>query len=236
MAEDSKPKAVPKSGVVVPKGVTWQAGLAARLLHLMLVLLGMSLRWRWEDESGLDLLKGKHPKPVIFAIWHNRIITTALVWKWILRLTKQDRKMAAIISASRDGGFLARVFELFEVRPVRGSSSRRGAQAIRELVSAAEEGLDLAVTPDGPRGPRYVAHPGVIAMAQHTGSPILPATTNYGWKITLKSWDRFQIPLPFGTCTVRFGPVIRVPKDADEETRENLRLQLEQQLKELSVD
>ena len=106
----------------------------------------------------------------------------------------------AIVSASRDGAFLTGILEYFKVQPVRGSSSRRGPQALLELTTWAERGYDLAITPDGPRGPRYVVQDGVISLAQLTGLPIVPVSYYVNWKIRVKSWDRFQIPLPFSLC------------------------------------
>ncbi len=99
-----------------------------------------------------------------------------------------------------------------------------------ELTSHAELGYDLALTPDGPKGPRYVAQGGVIALAQVTGMPIIPVTCNTGWKISLKSWDRFQIPLPFSSCEIILKEPILVSRDADETKREELRIALESSL------
>ena len=128
------------------------------------------------------------------------------------------------------------MLERFGVQPVRGSSSRRGPQALRELTTWARRGYDLAITPDGPRGPCFVVQDGIIALAQLTGMPIVPVSYQLGWKIRLKSWDRFQIPLPFSRCEMFFEKPIRVPRDASESDRETLRLQLEQALKSISKD
>ena len=113
------------------------------------------------------------------------------------------------------------------MQAVRGSSSRRGAQAVLELSSWAGRGYDLAVTPDGPRGPRHVVQDGVMALAQVTGLLIVPYSCQLGWKIQLKSWDRFQIPLPFSRCEMTFGEPIRVPREATEAERSQLREQLQ---------
>lgn len=88
------------------------------------------------------------------------------------------RKLTALVSASKDRALLAAVLRAFGVQQVRGSSSRRGPQALLAMASRAALGYDLAVTPDGPRGPRYVVHKGVIAPAQVTGLPIIPVTCN----------------------------------------------------------
>ena len=124
----------------------------------------------------------------------------------------------------------------FGVEQVRGSTSRRGPQALLEMSSRAKLGYDLAVTPDGPRGPRYVVQKGVIALAQVTGLAIVPVTCNTRRKICLKSWDGFQIPLPFSRCELLLNEPIFVPREACEVKREELRLELEGSLRGSSRD
>ena len=131
---------------------------------------------------------------------------------------------------------MAAVLGAFGVEQVRGSSSRRGPQALLELTSRAATGCDLAVTPDGPRGPRYVVQKGVISLAQVTGLPIIPVTCNAERKLCLKSWDRFQIPLPFSKCELILNTPIVVPREACEVRREELRMQLENCLRASSED
>jgi lysophospholipid acyltransferase (LPLAT)-like uncharacterized protein len=105
-----------------------------------------------------------------------------------------------------------------------------------ELTTWAERGYDLAITPDGPRGPRYVVQEGIISLGQLTGYPIIPSSYHLGWKIRLKSWDGFQIPLPFSRCEMFYNKPIRVPTNATEAERENFRLELERALKEITRD
>lgn len=131
---------------------------------------------------------------------------------------------------------MARVIGLFGVQPVRGSSSKRGAQAMLELSQFAEQGYDVALTPDGPRGPRYVCKEGAIYLAQMTGLGIVPASYHLGWKICLKSWDRFQVPLPFSRVTVTLGEPLAVPRDASGEARESLRRELDRRLQAVTKD
>src|SRR6266568_6285273 len=142
--------------------------------------------------------------------------------------------LAAMVSASKDGALLAAILECFKFQPVRGSSSRRGRQALLELTTWAERGYDLAITPDGPRGPCYVVQEGIMSLAQITGLPILPVSYYLGWKYRPNSWDRFQIPLPFTRCEVRVAKPVRIHRDASDAEREKLRLELEQTLKELA--
>ena len=131
---------------------------------------------------------------------------------------------------------LAAILERFGVQPVRGSSSRRGPQALLELTTWAERGYDLAITPDGPRGPRYEVQEGVMSLAQVTGLPIVPVSYHLNWKIRAKSWDRFQIPLPFARCEVTVGRVLRVPREATDAEREELRQQLETEMRAITRD
>jgi lysophospholipid acyltransferase (LPLAT)-like uncharacterized protein len=141
-----------------------------------------------------------------------------------------------MVSASRDGGLLAEIFGRFGIEPVRGSSSRRGPQALREMVSRAADGYDLAITPDGPRGPCYTVQDGVIATAQLTGLAIVPVAYHLNWKIRLKSWDRFQIPLPFARCRVTVGRPLRVARETTAAEREVLRRQFETELRAITRD
>jgi len=187
-----------------------------------------SLRCRWHDRSGLA--GAQHGQPVIFCLWHNRLAISMLVRR------RHPRKLAALVSASKDGALLAAVMGRFGVEQVRGSTSRRGPQALLEMSSRAKLGYDLAVTPDGPRGPRYVVQKGVIALAQVTGLAIVPVTCNTRRKICLKSWDGFQIPLPFSRCELILNQPILVPREACEIKREELRLELEGSLRGSSRD
>jgi len=105
-----------------------------------------------------------------------------------------------------------------------------------ELKSWAQRGYDLALAPDGPRGPCYHVYDGVISLAQLTGHPIIPFGYYARRKIVIKSWDRFQIPLPFSLCEINSAKPIYVPREASAEEREKIRKQLEDTLKEISRD
>ena len=215
-------------GLVVPHRPKPLQHLVAWLVFAVERSFTGSLRCEWRDHSGLA--SAQHDQPVIFCLWHNRLAISMLVHR------RYGRKLAALISASKDGALLAAVMEKFGVKQVRGSSSRRGPQALLELTSRAKLGYDLAVTPDGPRGPRYVVQKGVIALAQVTGLPIIPVTCNTGRKICIKSWDGFQIPFPFSRCELILNQPIRVPREAGEAKREELRLELEGSLRGSSRD
>ncbi|HKS36234.1 MAG TPA: lysophospholipid acyltransferase family protein [Verrucomicrobiae bacterium] len=219
---------------VVAHRARWHQRLAARLIYGLIRSVAATLRFRLNDRSGLLLDTPK--ETLIFAIWHNRLSLSLTLYRNYVQKRQPTRRLAAMVSASRDGGLLARILELFDVEPVRGSTSRRGPQALRELVTWGERGYDLAITPDGPRGPCYVVQDGVMALAQLTGLPIVSASYHLGWKIQLKSWDRFQVPLPFSRCDIHIGEVVRVPREATDAERETLRQKLEQSMKSITRD
>src|SRR5215831_17093539 len=222
------PHSAPRPNIVVPHHPQWFQRAAAWLLFGVERLVTSSLHCQWHDASGLDADK-KSPR-VIFCLWHNRLAISMIVHR------RHPRKLAALVSASKDGALMAAVLGTFGVEQIRGSSSRRGPQALLELTSHAKRGYDLAVTPDGPKGPRYVVQMGVIALAQVTGLPIIPVTCNTETKICLKSWDGFQVPLPFSRCELILNKPIFVPRDADETGREERRSELQARLCRSSTD
>ncbi len=209
-------------GPVIPSRPNGFQSAAAWLAFFAERLVSASLRCHWRDSSGL--VRESESPPVIFCLWHNRLALSMVVHR------HTRRKLAALISASKDGALLASILEKHRVRPVRGSTSRRGPQALLELAGRARAGYDVAITPDGPRGPRYVVQPGVIALAQVTGRPIIAITYNTEWKIRLKTWDGFHIPLPFARCEIVLREPLVVPREASEAQREACRLALEQSL------
>lgn len=221
------------SGIVVPHAPRWYQRLAAWLIVALVRAVSATLRYRYDDRHGFF----QSPSgPAIYAVWHNRLALSVTGYYRYVKKRNPTPGAAAMVSASRDGGLLSSVLECFSIQPVRGSSSRRGPQALLELTTWAERGYDLALTPDGPRGPCYVVQDGIMSLAQVTGLPILPATFNARWKIRMRSWDRFQIPLPFSRCDFVFEKPVRVPRDATDAQREVLRQQLEQTLRQMAED
>ena len=222
------------SGVIVPRPLKWHGRLSAFLLACCLRLIAATVRFRpaesWKENNGI------RDQPVIFCIWHNRLALCLMLYHRYVARLHPGRRLAVMVSASRDGGLLARILNHFGVQPVRGSSSRRGPQALLELTSWAERGYDLAITPDGPRGPRYSVQDGVVALARLTGLPIVPVTYHLTWKFCLRSWDQFQVPLPFTRCEWRLGDPLVVPRDLSDPEHEALRQRLEQSLRGLTRD
>jgi lysophospholipid acyltransferase (LPLAT)-like uncharacterized protein len=230
----AKPKPRKSGGVVMAHKPKWHQRVAAWLVFAMIRTVSATLRCRRDDRS--NFIQVATPGPAIYCVWHNRLaLCMPAYWDYVKKRNKTPG-MAAMVSASRDGGFLTGILECFNVQPVRGSSSRRGPQALLELTTWAERGYDLAITPDGPRGPQYVVQEGVMSLAQLTGLPIVPVSYYLNWKIQVKSWDRFQIPLPFSHCEVIYEKPIFVPREATDAEREQLRLQLETKLRAITRD
>jgi lysophospholipid acyltransferase (LPLAT)-like uncharacterized protein len=217
-----------------PKRANRLQHAVARVVFILERILTGTLRWRWQDHASI-LVPG-HGAPVIYCVWHNRLALSMAIFRKGPQRFQPHRRLAAMCSASKDGALLARILENFEVQPVRGSTSRRGRQALLELTRWAEQGYDLAITPDGPRGPCYVLQEGVIGLAQVTGLPIIPVTANLGWSLRARSWDRFHIPLPFSRCDVVMNPPLRVKRDASDQEREAARAWLENCLREGTKD
>jgi len=190
----------------------------------VLKTLFLTLRLRFNDRIGFTT--GHYQKPVIMCFWHNRILGITLCH---LRKYphKKRRGVTVLTSPSRDGGILAEVASGFRMGSVRGSSSRRGSTALLELVSLVEKNCDIAITPDGPRGPRYKLGPGAILLAQRTGAVLAPVHARFSWCFRLKTWDGFIIPLPFSTVSVTVDEMIPVPPELSDEEFEALRSRLE---------
>lgn len=236
MAESSPAQLqpVPPTGrVVTPRKLKWRHHLAALAISTGFRLLSCTWRLRYVDEHGFLQQSGG---PVIFCCWHNRLALSMRVWSRVQKSKNLSTGLVALISASHDGGVLARTLNYFAVESVRGSTSRRGAQALLELTSWTGRGYSVAITPDGPRGPRYRVHDGAVALAQVSEFPIVPVSTRVRWKLSMKSWDRFQIPLPFARCDVRIGKPIQVRRDATDAERGLAVQELKVRLDELTQD
>lgn len=145
--------------------------------------------------------------PVIYAFWHR--------YQILMAYEKRGCGALVLVSRSRDGELIARVVERFGLRTARGSSSRGGGTALRELLDGVRSGRSAAFTPDGPRGPFRSVQPGVLALAEKTGAPIVPLAWAGSRVKELSSWDRFLIPLPFGRYEVVFGEPLRVGGEAE---------------------
>lgn len=165
---------------------------------------------------------------LIFVGWHEHVMTSA----WMFR----RRDVAILASQSQDGEYLARLNRMLGFYPVRGSSSRGGVRGMRQLIRALEDGHDVLLGPDGPRGPAKECKAGVILLAKYSGLPIVPCAGYASRCKHLKSWDRTVFPLPFSTITLGYGEPILVPRDADKATIAEYQISVRDALNSLQRD
>ena len=184
------------------------------------------MRRRYDDRIGV--LNQPNP-PGIAVTWHNRLMFFPLMFPRKLR-----KCTSAVISASRDGQYVADLVHWMGIESIRGSSSRKGMNAVNGAVRALEAKRYVAFTPDGPRGPRYHMSSGPIYLASRFQVPVYPITVNYSSYWELKSWDRFQIPKPFAKVTLVISEPIFIPQDLNTEEAEHWRLIVENKLKEVA--
>jgi lysophospholipid acyltransferase (LPLAT)-like uncharacterized protein len=167
-------------------------------------------------------------QPVIGCFWHGRMLMIPKLWN-------AAAPMYLLISDHQDGRLISRTIAHFDVGTITGSSSRGGVQALRAMIRALGDGNCVAVTPDGPRGPRMRAALGIAMAAKLSGAPILPASFSCTRAITVSSWDRFLLALPFGRLAFAVGEPVRVSDDADEAAMEAARGAIEAQLNQLTL-
>lgn len=184
----------------------------------LLSLSGRLTRVTLHDEFHAERARSG-PGSVIFAFWHGRF--------WLLAASLRRYRAAVMVSLSEDGEVIATAARRLGYHPVRGSSSRGGREGLAELARCLAEGRSVALTPDGPRGPRHVAQMGAVALAARTARPIVPlgAASRPAW--SFRSWDRFQVPRPFARGHIVFGEPLLVPAAED---LEPWRIELEARL------
>ncbi len=186
--------------------------LLARLLGAYLAFALATTRWRLVGEENLaGLVDGE---PHIVAFWHERLLVMATLWLMVRRMPRsRPRRVHVLVSRHRDGQFIGTMVGRFDARVVTGSSSRGGAAGLRALLGLLRDGDLVAITPDGPRGPRRHAAPGVAQLAALSGAPVLPCAAQTSRRWVLRSWDRMTVPRPFGRGVVVCQPGIAVARE-----------------------
>lgn len=164
--------------------------------------------------------------PVIFVFWHRQLLPLAHYHR--------NQGIVGLVSEHADGEYLARILERYGFGTVRGSSTRGGIRGLKGLIRQARSGRDLALSPDGPRGPAGVFKQGALAAARATGHPILPlaAGASAGWR--LRSWDGFLVPHPFSTVCIEYGRPRAVSRELDRPGIEALARELADELEALT--
>ena len=179
-----------------------------------------TLKFRVINHAGYE---PQRDAPIIWGFWHNRMFLIP----WLFHGLTAGRPGTALTSPSGDGAVIADVCAEFGINTVRGSSSRRGMQAMRELTDVIEKGHVIGITPDGPRGPCYNLNMGVIKLAQLTGTPVMPVSLRFSRSYKFPTWDKFRLPLPFSTVEIEFGALHHLPRKMTEEECEARRAEIE---------
>lgn len=186
---------------MTPRALRW--AVAAGTAYLGLV--GRTTRYRVTGFDEANRLRREGP--VVWVFWHNRLLGPLVPYR--------DQGVGVVISRSSDGELISRIVERFGYVPIRGSSSRGGSAALRGVLRHLASGRDVALTPDGPRGPRYRVQPGAAAAAVRGGAPLVPVGAAFSRRWVAPSWDRFQVPLPFGRTEIVMGPPLRFGRGDD---------------------
>lgn len=181
--------------------------------------------------SRLQIVGAEHPQrlwdagtPFILGFWHGRLLMMPYSWP-------RPLPMRVLISQHIDGRLISGTLQHFAIDNIAGSSNRGGAAALAAIVrSLKRDGVSVAISPDGPRGPRMRASLGIIQAARLSGAPILPCMYATSRRKVLGSWDRFILSLPFGRSVFVWGEPLHVPREADDAEIESLRGELERRM------
>lgn len=206
----------------------WATPIVAPPLAVALLrALYATLRIRF---VGLEhaIARWERGEPTIFVFWHGRMLLMPTAFR--------GRRLAIIISSHEDGRIIARTMERLGFEWARGSSTRGGAVAAKQALRVLREGGDVAITPDGPRGPRFRVQEGAVELARLSGAPIVALSYSARRAKVFGSWDRFILPAPFSSCVVLMGAPHFVPREASPEESEAARQRVERELRRLTEE
>jgi lysophospholipid acyltransferase (LPLAT)-like uncharacterized protein len=191
------------------------------LLAAMLIRVWMStMRVRVVSADGQAHPVDPAQARYIYAFWHEALLAPLVT----------RPKARVLISQHADGELIAQVCGFVGLGVVRGSTARGGSQALLEMIRGGQGGEHLAITPDGPRGPRRELKAGIIMVAAQTGLPIVPIGVGYTRAWRAASWDHFAVPVPFTTLVGVIGAPIHVPADLDRYGMQHNKLLVQEQL------
>lgn len=187
--------------------------------YLMMLIMG-TCRVKKYGKEHIDHLESKG-QAWIYGIWHNN----ALISVWVLR----SQETIAMVSNSKDGEIIAKAIEILDGTVIRGSTSKGSMQAAQKALRALKQDKVLAITPDGPRGPKYTLQEGVLYLSALTNTPIIPLHIECSRQWEFNSWDRLKLPKPFSQIHVSLGNPVTVLSDevANEKNKELARQRIE---------
>jgi lysophospholipid acyltransferase (LPLAT)-like uncharacterized protein len=203
----------------------WRSVVLAPLAAGLIRGLYATLRVRHVRPGTIEKLNAAG-RQYIITFWHSDIM--------MMLHSRYRRPILVMSSQHRDASIIVGAYRFYGVETARGSSTRGGMAVMRAFIRAAREGKNLVFTPDGPKGPRHAAKPGVVFCAQATGLPILPIAFTARRQKVLRSWDGWKVPRPFSRALFVYGDPIEVPRELTEEQIETYRLRVERTLNDLA--
>lgn len=200
--------------------------IVAPLAYVLYRLWCGTLRYTQTGREEVERLDSRK-QPMVFCGWHDELFPLLSI--------RGNLKGVTVVSRSRDGEYLARLLQALGFATARGSSSKGGESALLQTARLMrEQKLHACITVDGPRGPRHVAKKGAVFLAQRLGAPLVPVRLFMARSIKFKSWDRFQLPLPFSRVEAVFGtPYYIQGDDSREDALDNEALVLQNQLESM---
>jgi lysophospholipid acyltransferase (LPLAT)-like uncharacterized protein len=179
----------------------WRIGPASRALAGLIRALAATVDFRFHGDAEVRSWE-REGRPFILAFWHRYLI--------LMRYAYRGSRMSVLVSQSWDGELTSQTLAHLGIDTCRGSTTRGGAAALRDLLRRARSGSDLGFTPDGPKGPPCEVQPGVVVAAAMSGLPIVPVAIGATRGKLLRSWDKMLVPLPGARVDVIFGAALRV--------------------------
>ena len=186
-----------------PKFVEFLSWLIAKYM----VFVYKTSSWEYRGEEAVKAYWDAG-KPVICSFWHARLGMTVFAWR-----SKIPFHM--VISAHKDGKIISGAVGHLGIKTIAGSSSKGGAEAIRNILKVLKASQAIGITPDGPRGPRFSVNPGIVNIARKAGVDIIPVSFATSRRLVWSSWDKMIVPLPFSKGVIAWGTPIQVAKEAD---------------------
>ena len=189
--------------------------------HAYIRLLRRTMRIEYRGASVLEACR-RSPGRYILCFWHSRF--------FLMPYSYPGPRIVVLSSNHRDAEALVRLLRKFGIEQARGSTTSGGLTGMRQILRKVEDGCDVGLTPDGPKGPRRRVQPGVVAVARFTGLPIVPVAFSATPSRRLRTWDRTLLPKFFSRGVFLYGPPLTVPRSADDREQERKRLELEAEL------
>lgn len=208
----------------------WRDRLSIQLgdlfFYTLIRLICLTIRWETRHPEHLEAIYNSDHR-AIFTFWHSCIFTATYFWR--------KRGIVVMSSQSKDGEMTSRFVKRFGYGTARGSSTRGAGRALAEMAECLASGIDVAFTIDGPKGPVYIAKPGAVTLARHSGQAIFPFHVAVQRYVELPSWDRLKIPLPFTRAITLMGEPLYVPRNATLEEVETIQQAVQKALDDLRL-